>query len=37
MLQWIPKGSALVVLALLVALASVGGLVVVPQLLNFAW
>jgi hypothetical protein len=37
MLQWNPKGSALVVVALLTALASFGGLLDLPQLLNFAW
>ena len=37
MLQWNARGSALVVVALLAALASVGGFLDVPQLLNFAW
>lgn len=37
MLQWTTRRSALVVLALLAALASFGGLLDAPQLLNFAW
>jgi len=37
MLQWNSKASALLVVALLAALASFGGLLDLPQLLNFAW
>ena len=37
MLQWNSKASVQLVVALLAALASFGGLLDLPQLLNFAW
>jgi hypothetical protein len=37
MLQWNSNVSAVLVIAILTALASLNGVLSVPELLNFAW